>query len=182
MSIPGLVLVENFITIEEEKQLLDFIDSGKYEWNTTIKRRTMHFGYNYNYSQGAKLEKTIDIPEEFNSIIQKLNVEQPINQIIINEYLPGQGISPHIDSLSFGDTIVSLSLGSDAIMEFTKISMTKTEEVEILLKKRGVVYLTDESRKKWRHSIPARKTDKIGDKKITRERRVSLTFRHVKTI
>lgn len=39
--------------------------------------------------------------------------------MIINEYEPGQGISPHIDNINlFKDIIVSLSLSSDCIMIF----------------------------------------------------------------
>lgn len=34
------------------------------------------------------------------------------DQVIINEYQPGQSIAPHIDSVPcFGETIASLSLG-----------------------------------------------------------------------
>lgn len=46
---------------------------------------------------------------------------QPIefNQLIINEYLPGQGINPHVDNPTlFSSPIVSVSLGSECVMEF----------------------------------------------------------------
>ena len=182
-----LILIENFISSEQEKQLIDFIDSKDNTWNNLLKRRTMHFGYEYNYHQSGTLRETKPIPKEFNEIIdlvgKQLNkyVEnQPINQVIINEYLPGQGISPHIDANSFGDVIVSLSLGSDAVMEFTNITMTSTKKVNILLKRCSVIFLTKDTRYKWRHSIPARKTDKLDDgTKIERGRRISMTFRHV---
>ena len=130
---------------------------------------------------------TKEIPKQLQWLItlisDRIKLEnQSINQIIVNEYLPGQGISPHIDANSFGDIIVSLSLGSDAIMEFSKVSMTSTKKVDILLKRCSLVFLTGESRYEWRHSIPARKTDKLDDgTKIERGRRVSMTFRHVKT-
>ncbi len=43
------------------------------------------------------------------------------DQLIVNEYQPGQGISPHIDNKTlFSDIIVSLSLGSNAVMIFEK--------------------------------------------------------------
>lgn len=43
------------------------------------------------------------------------------DQLIINEYTPGQGINPHIDNPTlFSSPIVSLSLGSDCVMEFDK--------------------------------------------------------------
>lgn len=43
------------------------------------------------------------------------------DQLIINEYQPGQGINPHIDNVKlFAEPIVSLSLGSECIMEFDR--------------------------------------------------------------
>ena len=55
------------------------------------------------------------------------------DQTIINEYLPGQGISSHIDcEPCFEDTIVSLSLGSGCIMDFTNKS-DKTKKIPVWL-------------------------------------------------
>jgi alkylated DNA repair dioxygenase AlkB len=49
----------------------------------------------------------------------ELGKEICFNQLIINEYEPGQGINPHVDNTTlFTDTVVSLSLGSEAIMNF----------------------------------------------------------------
>ena len=39
--------------------------------------------------------------------------------------------------------------------------------------------LAGPARYDWRHSIPARKSDRVGDQVISRGRRVSLTFRTV---
>jgi alkylated DNA repair protein alkB family protein 8 len=37
------------------------------------------------------------------------------NQVTVNEYIPGQGISPHVDTHTpFGEFIFSLSLGAGA--------------------------------------------------------------------
>ena len=41
-------------------------------------------------------------------------------QVIINEYIAGQGINPHIDDPSqFGEWIVGISLGSHTAMNFS---------------------------------------------------------------
>jgi len=104
--------------------------------------------------------------------------KSPPDQVIVNEYEPGQGIAPHIDcEPCFEDTIISLSLGSDAVMEFQH-SKTKGK-IPLLLKRRSLVILKSESRYNWLHSIPARKTDTIDNHKIQRENRISLTFRKV---
>ncbi|RZL05487.1 MAG: DUF11 domain-containing protein, partial [Pedobacter sp.] len=100
------------------------------------------------------------------------------DQVIINEYTPGQGISPHIDcEPCFGNTIISLSLGSACIMEFTH--RKHGQKVEILLRPRSLVVLSGESRSLWTHGIPVRKQDVFGGCKFIRSTRVSLTFRKV---
>jgi alkylated DNA repair protein alkB family protein 8 len=41
-----------------------------------------------------------------------------IDQVTVNEYLPGHGIAPHVDTHSaFQDAIASLSLGGSTVMD-----------------------------------------------------------------
>lgn len=41
------------------------------------------------------------------------------DQLIVNRYQPGEGITPHIDLARFEDGIAIVSLGSAAVMQFT---------------------------------------------------------------
>jgi alkylated DNA repair dioxygenase AlkB len=96
----------------------------------------------------------------------------------IAEYLPGQGISAHIDSpLSFGDPIVSISLGSNCVMNFQTVDRP---EYQLLLAPGSLLKLSGEARSEWKHSIAARKTDSYQEQMWKRSRRVSITFRQVK--
>ena len=45
--IPGLYVWDDFITIEEEKSMIDSIDEG--EWTKLLNRRVQHFGYEFKY-------------------------------------------------------------------------------------------------------------------------------------
>jgi alkylated DNA repair dioxygenase AlkB len=102
------------------------------------------------------------------------------DQLIVNEYTPGQGISPHIDSVElFEDEILSISLGSDITMNFTEAS-DKTNIKSLILKRRTLMCLSKDARYKWKHSIPQRIYDIIKGKKVKRDTRISLTFRKVK--
>jgi alkylated DNA repair dioxygenase AlkB len=128
--------------------------------------------------------KTDDIPLALNFLCERLVETKMMSrrpeQLIINEYTPGQGIAAHTDHVRyFGDEIVSISLGSDIVMDFDNRPFS-TRSVAVLLRRNSCVALNGEARYQWRHSIAKRKTDYIAGQKITRTRRVSLTFRHMR--
>jgi len=173
-QISGLLYIDNFISPTEERELLTFINSQP--WNTTLARRTQHYGYEYQY--GVKeLVPAAPIPEIFQRLSERL-VEQGVltilpEQVIVNEYRAGQGISKHVDDKRlFGPEVLSLSLGSDAVMEFENWG----EVVPVTLKRRSVARMEGEARYRWTHCIPARKWD--GPRK--RGLRVSITFRTIR--
>jgi hypothetical protein len=47
VEMAGLMYEENFVSPEEEKELLEHIDRG--QWLFDLKRRVQHFGYKYDY-------------------------------------------------------------------------------------------------------------------------------------
>ena len=124
-----------------------------------------------------------ELPEWLKRLSHKLHIDghmpEVADQVIVNEYEPGQGIASHVDcEPCFKDTIVSLSLGSDCIMNFTSKS-DKTKKIPVWLAPRSLVVLNDEARYEWLHGITARKSDEWNGQKYERKRRVSLTFRKV---
>ena len=161
----GLTYIQNVITEEEESDLLSMINQQA--WNTSIKRKTQHYGYEYGYGN-KDIEPTTPIPQWLTGIRDEVFPEA--NQIIINHYLPGQGISPHIDNKKFGDKIVSVSLGSGCYMEFGDGSQQ-------YLHPRSCLTLEGDARWKTTHCIASRKRDKVDGKWIPRGERISLTFR-----
>lgn len=61
------------------------------------------------------------------------------DQLIINEYEPGQGISGHIDNkVLFDDIIAGLSIGSQAVMRFEK----NEEKYDLMLERRSLLILS----------------------------------------
>ena len=166
----GLTYIKDFITEKEENDLIEFINSM--EWNNDLSRKTQHYGYKYNYNLKNSLEKAQPIPEQFTFILNALNKKfnKMFDQLIVNHYEIGQGISPHIDNIKlFDDTIVSISLGSNCVMKFTK----KDTSHDVFLERCSMVVLQGDARYKWKHSIPSRKSDN----NIARGTRISLTFR-----
>lgn len=109
-----------------------------------------------------------------------MRISPPPNQLIVNEYQPGQGISEHIDAIEiFGDTIVMISLGSSCIMDFTLEENKKKRKESIFLERRSLLMIQKEARYKWKHSISKRKNDLWDNFPYKRDRRISLTFRNV---
>src|SRR5690606_13111056 len=81
------------------------------------------------------------------------------DQVIVNEYEPGQGIAQHIDcEPCFENTIVSLSLGSSCVMDFYLKQNLKLKE-SLHLEPHSLLVLKGESRYNWLHGIAGRKSD-----------------------
>lgn len=180
--IQGLTYVPNFIDKIEVNHFIESINAEP--WLTDIKRRVQHYGYKYDY-KARSIDYSMFIgklPSWAMTIAQRLFNEKHISelpdQLIINEYKPGQGIANHVDcEPCFGDTIISISLGSSCVMDFINI-LTK-QKVEVLLESGSLAVLTGEARHNWTHGIAQRKTDNFKGMKTERRLRISMTFRKV---
>ncbi|MBP2548111.1 alkylated DNA repair dioxygenase AlkB [Neorhizobium galegae] len=179
---PGVLYVRDLLSGEEEEHIRDRLDAA--EWSTTLKRRVQHFGYLYDYRARAVTADAYlgKLPEWLEALASRLVMygyfaDLP-DQVIANEYLPGQGISAHVDCVPcFDDTIVSISLLSPCEMIFRERSSSRS--LAVLLHPRSGVVLKGAGRYDWTHEIPARKSDVVGATKLDRGRRISLTFRKV---
>ena len=179
-DIAGLNYIFDWIAPDIEANLISIIDQQP--WMSDLKRRVQHYGYRYDY-KARNITRDLylgELPDWLQPLAQKL-VEKGLfqaspDQVIINEYLPGQGISSHIDCIPcFGGTIASLSLCSPCVMDFCK----GTEKHSRMLERRSLLVLSDSARYQWQHGIAGRKTDKHDGEIISRTRRLSLTFRNV---
>ncbi len=179
-DIDGLLYIPNFISESEHDALLSIIDVQS--WLTDLKRRVQHYGYKYDYKARNILPDSYlgELPQWLGDLQERLFTDgifkQKPDQAIINEYLPAQGISAHIDCVPcFDGVIVSLSLGSDVVMQLT----SGKKKHNVFLEKCSLIVLSSEARYKWQHAIPARKSDIVDGVKLERQRRVSITFRKV---
>lgn len=175
IEIPGLKYIAGYISSEQERELTDLIDSSL--WNLELKRRTQHYGYKYDY-KARYVDSSYYLGEMphwmkalCNKICSDLCIEKP-DQVIVNEYMPGQGIAGHVDCVScFSNTICSLSLASGCMMDFANHHIKHC----IYLEPRSLLIFKNEARYKWKHGIAARKSDNG----VKRYRRISLTFRKI---
>jgi alkylated DNA repair dioxygenase AlkB len=181
-SLPsGISYAPDFISAAESTELIAKLDLG--EWSQELKRRVQHFGFRYNYKTRSltAADRIGPLPKWAADLSERL-VDRGYfatvpDQVIVNEYLPGQGISPHIDLVScFGPVVASLSLGSSIVMDFDNADGEKGRR---LLAPGSLIVLAENARYTWRHGIAGRKSDSIGASTLPRSRRLSVTFRTV---
>ncbi|CAK4628838.1 unnamed protein product [Aphanomyces euteiches] len=181
--VPGLLVYKDFITEEQETILLDELD--KSEWKNDVRaRQVQHFGYVFNYkTQKCDPSTPLDeMPAFCRSLIDRMppTFDGIPDQITANEYLPGQGISAHIDTHSaFTASIGTLSLGHASVMEFRHPDDGRCES--FLMEPRSLYIMTGASRYQWTHCVQPRMFDVIDNEKVMRQRRVSITFRKLQT-
>ena len=182
MTIPGLRYIPGFVDEPQEAELLAAVDAQP--WLGDLKRRVQHYGYRYDY-QARRVDPSMylgPLPDWALPLVARLTdgnlMPSAPDQLIVNEYEPGQGISAHVDCVPcFGPVICSVTLGSSCMMKFSAEADDRQEW--LLLERGSLLVMAGPARYDWRHSIPARKSDLVGDQVIPRGRRVSLTFRTV---
>ena len=177
----GAKYFPEFVDARCECRLIQEIDARN--WQNDLRRRVQHYGFQYDYRA-----RKIDISDQLGPLpgwlavlAEELTQRGPFSkkpdQAIVNEYLPGQGISAHIDcEPCFGGVIASLSLLSGCTMKFTK---SGSADLEQYLEPGSLILLSGPARWYWKHEIPARKSDLVGSERHLRSRRVSITFRNV---
>ena len=173
VSIPGLTYRPEYVTIEEESALVRLIDSMP--WDTQWKRRRQLYGASYSPDGGA----VRPFPDWGVALAERMHheglSERPFDQLLVNEYEPGQGIALHHDHKPFDRTIVSLSLLSPVVMDFRNPAANSRSSM--LLERRSLLILTDDARYLWQHGIARRKQDRWEGMDLPRRRRLSVTFR-----
>ena len=179
----GAQYLADFITPSEETGLLAAVDAAP--WRTDLQRRVQHYGYRYDYT-----ERNIESADRLGALplwaekishrlLQSNLFAAKPDQLIVNEYQPGQGIAPHTDRDCFGPVVASLSLGGDCMMRILPHGNSDRGRFDIVLQRRSLVVFQGASRDVWRHGIAPRQSDWQDGHKIPRQRRVSLTFRTV---
>ena len=173
----GLDYRPEFISPEEEAQLLAFLDATEFRTLTmrgqTARRTVRHFGLDYVYETGD-VAPTEPLPEAMVWLRERcaaLIEREPedLAQILVSRYPAGAGIGWHRDAPMFGSKIAGVSLGAPCRMRFQRTVDGERETAAIDLAPRSAYVLGGKARWCWQHSIPA-----------TKDLRYSVTFRTLK--
>ena len=171
------------------RYLPDYLDQGTHDrlwaaadrerWLRSADRGVQIYGYSYDHHKRCAY-RIGDLPVWAADMATRLWQDGLMpcvpEQMVVNDYPPGVGIFEHVDAELFGDTVVSLSLGSTCVMQFQDKESDRREE--LLLEPRSAIVLAGEARTRWTHQIPGRHFDLWLGQELQRARRISVTFRN----
>ncbi|WP_310482182.1 alpha-ketoglutarate-dependent dioxygenase AlkB [Chamaesiphon sp. VAR_48_metabat_403] len=170
----GFSLISNFLTINEQTELLCQISAFEYQEASfrgkRLKRTTSQFGYAY-ILKGKQLAAAEPMPPFLLALAQKAlancSPQAEFNQCIITRYQVSAGIGWHVDAPRFGDLVVGISLAGSGRFQFrpkrTNLISFETELTS------GSMYLIDGcSRWDYEHRLMP-----------VKEERYSIGFRYV---
>ncbi|WP_408095515.1 alpha-ketoglutarate-dependent dioxygenase AlkB [Peredibacter sp. HCB2-198] len=161
----GLHYFPEFISVEEEKKLITFLQS--LDWKNIhmhgviAKRKVVHFGMDYYYDSRT-FSPTTPAPKELHFLIKraadKLKIDPgEIKEILISYYPVGAPIGWHRDAPMF-ESVFGVSLLNPCTMKFRSDSGNYKME----LAPRSGYILEGEARWKWQHHIPAVKIERYS--------------------
>lgn len=124
------------------------------------------------------------------------------NHVLVNEYLPGQGIMPHQDGPLYNPIVATVTLSSHCILNFyphasdASFSMERSSgpEFSVLLEPRSLFIQTGQLYQSYLHGIAEITHDVMADNLpinyhqtsmnsiLPRGTRISLTYRRVKNV
>ncbi|KAJ3196551.1 hypothetical protein HDU82_001749 [Entophlyctis luteolus] len=203
-EIPGLHVLPDFITAEEEDYLIKGME--QHPWINLSERQVQHHGFAFDYNSNHVdfSNRTGSLPDWCEFLIRKMDFAikmlaevhtndfsyRGFNQLTLNKYPPGSGISPHVDTHTrFDSPITSLSLLSGVQMEFRTLydnaddifaRNSHHKVVDVWLPRRSIAFMSGFVRFGWEHGIRARSADVVNCRRVERGARVSMTFRGVR--
>jgi len=192
--------VPNFITEEQELYIIEKVNNApKPKWCQLKNRRLQNWG-GIPHSNGLITETIPDWLKRFVDKVKNIEVFPDTNKpnhILVNEYLPGQGIMPHLDGSLFFPTISTISCGSHTILHFYKSPKIHDKVYSLFLERRSLLILQENMYNDYMHGIDEVKDDIIDDSisnlnlcesqikigtSLLRNKRISLTIRNVPKI
>ena len=121
------------------------------------KRRTISFGWQYEFSGSGKLRKADDIPD-FLLPLRALSASfaglepKAFQHALVIEYGPGAGIGWHSEKPVFGE-VVGISLLARCVLRFRRKVGARWERANVAAEPRSAYHLTGPARSEWQHSI-----------------------------
>ncbi|XP_017790107.1 PREDICTED: alpha-ketoglutarate-dependent dioxygenase alkB homolog 6 [Habropoda laboriosa] len=203
-EVPDLAIyIPNFITQKEEDEIVKHVNKAPLpKWTQLSHRRLQNWG-GIPHPKGMIAEEIPGWLQKYINQVSSYNVfekEKLPNHVLINEYLPGQGIMAHSDGPLFHPIVTTISCGSHTLLDFYKrVNSTEQHQPDLkfsfLLERRSLFILQGDLYHNYLHSIAETDTDVVtksviknlnicGERfsegqTLKRGIRLSLTIRHV---
>lgn len=193
--VPGLIYIDEYIGIDDERALIAAVHSHPRAWKRLNNRTLQNWG-GLPHIKGMLPTK---LPSFLHPLLEKLisdeifPSENPPNHVLVNRYLPGQGIAAHVDGPAYRPTAAIISLSTPILMHFyqrnqTSDAIPSKSFCSLLLRPRSLLILSKEAYSHVYHAILARESDHIDDSvlnsrpeergnTVERRERLSLTIR-----
>ncbi|KAL7834537.1 hypothetical protein SRHO_G00287840 [Serrasalmus rhombeus] len=180
---PGVFLWENFVSEDEERELVAKMDQEMWR-ESQSGRRKQDFGPKVNFKKRRiRLGGFSGLPAVSQKLVDRMTKEpllagfRPVEQCNL-DYDPkrGSAIDPHLDdSWLWGEHLVTINLLSDTVVTMSLDEgwgeMDQGEvRVAVNLPRRCLIVLYGEARHHWKHAI---------HRKDIQSRRVCSTFREL---
>ncbi|KAI5608390.1 alpha-ketoglutarate-dependent dioxygenase alkB-like 4 isoform 1, partial [Silurus asotus] len=180
---PGVFLLENFVSEDEERELVASMDQEIWR-ESQSGRRKQDFGPKVNFKkQRVRLGAFSGLPASSQKLLDRMSKEplladfHPVEQCNL-EYSPerGSAIDPHLDdSWLWGERLVTLNLLSDTVITMSLDQgwedMDQGEvRVAVKMPRRCLFVLFGDARHRWKHAI---------HREDVHSRRVCSTFREL---
>ncbi|XP_064437490.1 alpha-ketoglutarate-dependent dioxygenase alkB homolog 6 isoform X8 [Mirounga angustirostris] len=213
---PIIYYVPDFISKEEEEYLLrQVFNAPKPKWTQLSGRKLQNWGPHCPLPGGLPHPRGM-VPERLPLWLQRyvdkvsdlsLFGGLPANHVLVNQYLPGEGIMPHEDGPLYYPTVSTISLGSHTMLDLYEPRQPKDDDpaeqprspprpaTSLLLEPRSLLVLRGTAYTRLLHGIAAARVDALDatslppnaaacpsarpGASLVRGTRVSLTIRRV---
>lgn len=126
-AIDSMYYADNVISKETEQYLLQLIEEQTVAqpWRKLRNRRLQCWGRFPTVSSSVTEDLSKPMPQWLNVLIQSLDKagissSSHIDNVLINQYEPDEGILHHTDGPAYHDRVAILSLGSDCLLSFRR--------------------------------------------------------------
>lgn len=193
--IPGLYYFDDYIDKDVEAALVLSIHSHPHAWKTLNNRTLQNWG-GLPHIKGMLPTK---LPPFVEPLLEKLASDEIFpadsrpNHVLVNRYLPGQGIDAHVDGPAYRPVAAIVSLCAPILMHFyqrnqSSDAIPSQPVCSLLLRPRSLLVLSQHAYLHVYHAILPQEIDHVDDltlnarsdelgTNIHRQERLSLTIR-----
>ncbi|XP_057170681.1 alpha-ketoglutarate-dependent dioxygenase alkB homolog 6 isoform X4 [Ursus arctos] len=127
---PVIYYVPDFISKEEEEYLLrQVFNAPKPKWTQLSGRKLQNWG-GLPHPRGMVPERLPLWLQRYVDKVSDLSLfgGLPANHVLVNQYLPGEGIMPHEDGPLYYPTVSTISLGSHTMLDLYEPRQPKDDD------------------------------------------------------